>query len=370
MSVRDPHDPTPRSSEPPGQLPAVDPHAETGGTEDSNPELSAQIEALGRDEGGLREDLEKQAAFADIFGPDESPSTAMSTIGRFEVVRSLGRGGMGEVFAAHDPELDRWVAIKRIHRAETEHHIERFNREGRALARLSHPNIVQVYEVGQHEGSMFIVMELVEGQTLGAWTAGDRGRRRSGTEILQAYVQAGRGLAAAHAADLVHRDFKPENVMVGDDGRPRVLDFGLAREVGELDVTKSSELFVDEQSSPSHGSGSMPRVTRTGTVLGTPSYMAPEQHRGEPATAASDQYSFCASLYQALHGMPPFVGATRFAIYEASRGRQWSRPKGTTRIPNRQSVSTSSIRPCQWSNSTQMPWPKTNVGGSATPTGS
>ena len=298
---------------------------------DTRPELQAAIEGLASDEeDALGARLEKQEVRARLFGSVPSPQM----IGRFEVLRPLGRGGMGEVFAARDPELGRSVAIKLVSGASSEHAMERFAREGRALARLSHPNIVQVYEVGPYEGSMFIAMELVQGQTLQQWSlADDDGRPRAWKEVLGAYLDAGRGLAAAHAVGMVHRDFKPENVMMGLDGRARVLDFGLARDANDQRTQQSEDSGA--VSSASGTGASLVRVTATGVALGTPAYMAPEQHRGEQTTPASDQFSFCVAVYEALYGVRPFEGGTRVAIYTAMQDGRRAAVPGAVRLPRR-----------------------------------
>jgi tetratricopeptide (TPR) repeat protein len=220
------------------------------------------------------------------------------------ILSTLGAGGMGVVYAAYDPELDRKIALKLLHPepgagSGPSSGKRRLVREAQAMARLSHPNTIAVHDVGTHGDDVFVAMEYVDGWTLSAWV---RRTKPPWTEALAVLRQAGAGLAAAHAAGLVHRDFKPENVMVAKDGRVRVLDFGLAREVAtglqegasEKVAESSGELAVD--------------LTRTGALLGTPAYMAPEQLEGKPADARSDQFSFCVALYEALHGTRPFAG--------------------------------------------------------------
>ncbi len=249
-------------------------------------------------------------------------ATPARRMGRYGVERRLGQGGMGEVFVGHDSGLDRRVALKLIKGVAGERRRARFLREGRALARLSHPNIVQVHEVGEHENGLFIAMEWVRGQTLAAWV---RDEERSVDAIVGAYVEAGRGLAAAHAMGIVHRDFKPDNAMMGEDGRVRVLDFGLARRLGDDDVGSAS-------GTPDPTDG-VDTLTTAGSVLGTPAYMAPEQHLGRDATAASDQFSLCVSLFEALHGVRPFAGADRQAVLAAiDRG---AIEPGRRRVPRR-----------------------------------
>ena len=194
-------------------------------------------------------------------------------IGRLVILRKLGEGGMGSVYAAYDETLDRKVAVKRLHHARGDR--EAIVREARVLAQLSHPNVVQVHEIVETAAEVLLVLEFVQGVTLRAWAAQSRGWR----EVLGVFVQAGRGLAAAHAVGLVHRDFKPDNVMLGDDARVRVLDFGLAAPGREG-----------------------PRL-----VAGTPAFMAPEQLLGEPLDPRCDQFSFCLALYTCLFGQAPFV---------------------------------------------------------------
>jgi tetratricopeptide (TPR) repeat protein len=209
---------------------------------------------------------------------------------------------MGVVYTAYDPELDRKIALKLLHPtpgggSSASSGKRRLVREAQAMARLSHPNTIAVHDVGTHGDDVFVAMEYVDGWTLSAWL---RRTNASWTEALSVLRQAGAGLAAAHAAGLVHRDFKPDNVMVAKDGRVRVLDFGLARET-ELREGASEE--VSERSGPLAVD-----LTRTGALLGTPAYMAPEQLEGKPADARSDQFSFCVALYEALHGQRPFAG--------------------------------------------------------------
>ena len=236
-------------------------------------------------------------------------------IGRYIVREHLGSGGMGTVYRAYDPRLEREVAIKlvRADRTTSPAAASRMLREARALARLAHPNIVAVYDADTDGDQVFIAMELVDGVTLREWS---RDRSRTRQDLVGALAAAGRGLAAAHAAGLVHRDFKPANAMVGADDRVRVLDFGLAS-VGfsEHDGT------VDDH-------------TRSGSLPGTPRYMAPEQHRGEPATAASDQFALAVCLYEAVYGEHPFGGDTPAELAARTcTGKVRPPPPGST-VPN------------------------------------
>jgi tetratricopeptide (TPR) repeat protein len=221
-----------------------------------------------------------------------------ASIGRYIVLDELGEGGMGVVLAAYDPQLDRRVALKLLRAAPGGLDAvlrERVLFEARALARVVHPNIVAVHDAGFHDDELFLVLELVDGTTLRGWLSE---RRRASAEILEAFVQAARGLAAAHAAGVVHRDFKPDNVLRGRDGRVRVADFGLAR-VADA---------VARAADAAHAVPPSLHATRTGTLVGTPAYMAPEQHAGERVDARADQWAFCASLFEALHGVRPFGG--------------------------------------------------------------
>jgi serine/threonine protein kinase/tetratricopeptide (TPR) repeat protein len=222
------------------------------------------------------------------------------SIGRFVVTGKLGEGGMGVVYAAYDGELDREVAIKvlRTIGSDSDQARARLIREARAMARLSHPNVITIFDVVAENDRVFIAMELVRGVSLRRWVSV---RPRTWRSILESYVDAGRGLAAAHRAGIIHRDFKPDNVLVGEDGRVRVLDFGLARAAGPSQHPPVV---------PPPVSGDMPvdRITITGAVLGTPAYMAPEQWRGGSVDARTDQFAFCVALWEALFGARPFIG--------------------------------------------------------------
>jgi serine/threonine protein kinase/tetratricopeptide (TPR) repeat protein len=279
---------------------------------------------------------------------------------------------MGEVYAAHDPELDRKVAIKLLRGGGDESADARMRllREAQAIARVSHPNVVVIYDVGTFGGRVFIAMELVEGHTLRYWT---HARERTWPELLEVFAAAGRGLAAAHERALVHRDFKPDNVMIGADGQARVMDFGLVQ-LGATgreqeptsepapaapvvrtsesprrdDLQDEEDLFVTRQVGVGVGAGGGAGVptmswsgsasgplsielTRTGTSLGTPAYMAPEQFRNEPTDARTDQFSFCVALYEAIYGERPFLGATMQELSDAvCGGRLRPEPPGTS----------------------------------------
>lgn len=280
-------------------------------------------------------------------------------IGRYLVISRLGVGGMGIVFAAYDPELDRKVAIKLIKSAGgrgTDVARTRLLREAQALAKVEHPNVVAVYDVGTHEGSVFIAMEYIHGQTLRQWLADEP---REVGRIVEVFEAAARGVAAAHATGLVHRDLKPDNIMLGKDGRVRVMDFGLARAhdafhqgaptvdattVLEDDGRTEDDLAgaamerirgrlaevgkLDASAGPSGGADTLaaepddaqPRVegkdafaaalTKTGAMLGTPAYMAPEQVAGKMVDARTDVFALSVCLFEAVYRRRPFVADT------------------------------------------------------------
>jgi serine/threonine protein kinase len=272
-------------------------------------------------------EIRRLAAHAEalLFGGPPAPVR----IGRFEVRGRLGEGGLGVVYAGRDPALDRPVALKLLRRdaarsmpGEDEAERRRMLREARMMARLSHPNVVTVHEVGEHEGRVFLAMELVEGQTLRAWTAAASRTWREVADVLQ---QAGNGLAAAHAAGVVHRDFKPDNVLIGQDGRVRVTDFGLAR--SESFAAAPADVTAGESRGASTTAGDA-----THPAAGTPAYMAPEQHGGTATTAASDQFAFCVTAYEALFGSLPFDGHGR-ALAEAKTAGVRGGPPRSSPVP-------------------------------------
>ncbi len=251
-----------------------------------------------------REGCERCRNPGDATGDDVSVSSGASSavgarplmrgtrVGRYVVLEPVGSGGMGVVYAASDPKLDRKVALKLV-RADGDvpgaARQQRLLQEAQALARLSHPHVVSVYDAGSYlVDQVFLAMELVDGGTLRGWL---KQGRRSWRDIVQVFLQAGRGLAAAHAAGLVHRDFKPDNVLLGTDGRARVTDFGLAL------------LHVSAE-----GEGAAAPISGSGHAAGTPGYQAPEVLAGRPADARTDQFSFCVALYEALYGQRPFDG--------------------------------------------------------------
>jgi serine/threonine protein kinase/tetratricopeptide (TPR) repeat protein len=296
--------------------------------------------------------------------------------GRYTILERVGKGGMGEVYAAYDAKLDRRVALKLLlsERPENE---SRLSREAQAMARLSHPNVVAVFDTGVIAGRLFIAMEFVQGTTLRGW---QRAARRSVAEILRVYAEAGRGLAAAHAAGLVHRDFKPDNVLVSPQGAVKVTDFGLVRADSDdrteamepnaapagpvsgatrADTVTGREPEADPASrspSPSgesavSGSGSwiasgrVPTartsgpletpMTEDGAVMGTVGFMAPEQYVSEPVSAKTDQFSFCVALYDALYGQKPFAGKGMAEIAAAALGGRVEPPPKGHNVPAR-----------------------------------
>lgn len=247
------------------------------------------------------------------------PVVEARSIGRYLVLSEAGSGGMGRVYRAYDPKLRREVALKllKVGRANASD-AARVQREAQAMAQLSHPNVVPVYDVEHAGDSVFIAMEYVAGKTLRAWGREGHAWR----EVLDVYEAAGRGLAAAHEAGIIHRDFKPANALLGDDGRVRVMDFGLAR---GTDVDVPSQDVVPPNWSGPDSSLSEP-LTEVGMVMGTPAYMAPELVKGASADASTDQYSFCVALFEALYGSRPFRGRNLDKLRRAKEEKDIARP--------------------------------------------
>src|SRR5579859_2846002 len=232
-------------------------------------------------------------------------------LGRYVIVDKIGAGGMGVVYAAYDPQLDRKVALKLLRLDWSAGHSgeearARLLREAQVMARLQSPQVITVHDVGVWEGRDFIAMELIDGSTLGRWLADDQPPL---ADVLDALVDAGRGLHAAHAAGLVHRDFKPENVLVGKSGRVGVTDFGLARVEGTPQPAAAAQATDGVE-------------TRTGAIMGTPAYMAPEQLEGATADARSDQFSFCVTAFEAVYGQRPFAAKNLLQLIEEIRARR------------------------------------------------
>ncbi len=257
--------------------------------------------------GGAGAGQRDQPGDRDIGVPTANVLERGSEFGRYTVLGLVGGGAMSEVYAAYDPGLDRKVALKILHGrggGADARSSGRLLREAKAIARLRHPNVVVVHEAGTVADRVFLAMEYVEGQTLAAWLA-ERPRTRQ--EILDVFGAAGRGLGAAHAAGLVHRDFKPQNVMVGGDGAVRVMDFGLAREIAPPDAAVIESGAHSSEPAARSEQADLP-LTRTGELVGTPLYMAPEQFARERTDARTDQFGFCVALYRALYGVHPFAG--------------------------------------------------------------
>jgi formylglycine-generating enzyme required for sulfatase activity len=255
-------------------------------------------------------------------------------IGRYVILERVGNGAMGVVYGAYDPELDRKIALKLllgVGAGAAPLARARMMREAKAMARLAHPNVATVHDVGVFEERVFLATEFLSGGTVREWL---EAAPRTWREVVDVFIAAGRGLAAAHAAGLVHRDFKPDNVLLDKEGRARVVDFGLARNAeiaeaesksgggGTLDIVHPGggahpppkydpNLPTGVDLSPSD---KLDRLTRTGALMGTPSYMAPEAFLGEPTDERSDQFSFCVALYEALYGQRPFEGDSLVAL--------------------------------------------------------
>ncbi|MCA9711062.1 MAG: serine/threonine protein kinase, partial [Myxococcales bacterium] len=252
----------------------------------------------------------RRRVLAGLFGPDQARSRA----GRFDLRAPLGQGAFGTVWRAFDPVLQREVAVKLLDRRPGARHddaVRRFLREARAVASLCHPNIVEVFDCGELDGTPFLAMELVDGGSVDAWLR----EPRPWPEVVEVFLGAARGLAAAHRVGIVHRDFKPANILRGSDGRARVADFGLA-------VLASSA----EASTTASGSGSQDASTESSPFAGTPAFMAPEQHTGDELDARADVYAFCASLYAALEGRPPFAGDSMAALVRDKRHQRLVAP--------------------------------------------
>jgi len=246
-----------------------------------------------------------------------------AVVGRYVVLGKIGEGGMGAVYGAYDPDLDRKIALKFLHSQVTGHDSQggeqaRLLREAQAMAKLSHPNVAAVYDVGTYHGMVFIAMEFIAGLTLKQWLAK---KERAWWEIWTVLEGAGRGLAAAHRAKIIHRDFKPDNILVDDQRRARVTDFGLARPTAKPDSVDDDELA--DSSGPLHET-----LTATGTIMGTPRYMAPEQHLGKETTARTDQFAFCLVVFEAIYGERAFKGDSLGELRAAVTDGELVQPKG------------------------------------------
>ncbi|EDM77871.1 serine/threonine kinase family protein [Plesiocystis pacifica SIR-1] len=311
-----------------GADPAERPSPEIAGEARSNPESLAETLEVHGPEQTLDS---SETARADARAPALARG---ELVDRYVILDRVGAGAMGVVYAAYDPELDRRVALKLLLPAKAEgtgaaQARARLLREAQALAKLTHPNVVAVYDVGTVGERVWVAMQFVHGQTLSEWK---RATKAGWREVLALMLQAGEGLAAAHEVGLLHRDFKPDNVMVGDDGVVRVMDFGLAR--AHRDGPSATP---DEQRpavEPQLGTTRLEaQVTHAGALLGTPAYMAPEQFAGERVEAAADQFSFCVSLWQLLHGERPFAGDSVFALAIATRRGELRSPPPQVGVP-------------------------------------
>lgn len=263
---------------------------------------------------------ERTVSDASALGELRAWSPGDVLAGRYRLLSVLGSGGAGVVFEAHDAQLERRVALKLLHssRAGDSHRRERLLRESRVMARLRHPNVVTVYDVGVSEDATYIAMELIEGASARAWSSR---ALRSWREVLDVYLQAARGLLAAHDKGVIHRDFKPDNLLIDDAGRAYVTDFGLAR---------SPTGWVGQPTGV-QGAVSQASLTISGAIVGTPAYLAPEQFRGEPAGTEADVFSFCVALYEALWGQRPFVASTIEGIQAAIEEQRFAElPRGVT----------------------------------------
>lgn len=284
----------------------------------------------GADRGGIDTHADVEVTLADgESGPSQSvsPFERGETLGRYVALDTLGSGGMGIVLSAYDSKLDRRVALKLLHphtSTDPENHA-RLIREAQALAKLSHPGVVAVYDVGEIRGQVFIAMEFIDGPNLRRWS---HDAERSTAEVISVFRDAARGLIAAHDAGIVHRDFKPDNVLIDPKGRAHVTDFGLALESYEVVPSLSS-------SSQSGSRSSSSRLTETGMVMGTPAYMPVEQHAGKPTDHRSDQFSFCVSFYEALYGVRPFSGTNGTELCLSIKRAEIPPPPPGVSVPRR-----------------------------------
>jgi len=265
--------------------------------------------------------------------PQQLDALAGELVDRYQIIEQLGAGGMGVVYRARDTELSRDVALKLLRPRSGRSDVDmqkRLLREAQALAQVSHANLVAVFDLGTHRDQVFVVMELVKGKSLKHWL---RDQKRDWREVWRVFEQAGRGLVAAHAAGLVHRDFKPDNVLIGDDGSVQVVDFGLARSVGDMadDAVDSRATTLPPGAEDVLGTP----LTRTGAIMGTPAYMAPEQHQGSSVDARADQFAFAVALYEGLYGARPFRGDSLVEIVNAVTEGTIDPPPPKTAVPKR-----------------------------------
>ncbi len=295
-----------------------------------------------RADASFGEALLRERVMTSLFGGEGE----VIRLEHFTLLGRIGAGAMGELYLAHDERLGRKVALKLVRRRHDDGHADdRLLREAQTLARISHPNVVTVFEAGVVEGRVYVAMEFVRGQTLAAWlkSAAALPERQRIRAVLRRFVEAGRGLAAVHRAGLAHRDFKPDNVLVGEDERVRVVDFGLARSAGAetgqeaepvIDVDDTGRGLLGTGEAPVGESGrTLPTLTATGAVQGTPRYMAPEQWEGRRGDARSDQFSFCVALYEALWASRPFQAEDVFALSRAVTHGELQSPPRKSEVP-------------------------------------
>lgn len=245
--------------------------------------------------------------------------------GNYRIQQQVGAGAMGAVYLAVHETLGRRVALK-IHLSELPTARTRTLREAQAMARLSHPNVVTIYDVGEAQGGIVIAMEYLPGGTARDWMR----TARPWTQTVAFFMGAARGLVAAHGAGLVHRDFKPENIMIDGEGRPKVADFGIARAADEMSTDGAGSPVPGLEASP--GDAMAATLTQTGAFMGTPAYMAPEQFAGSRVDARADQFAFCVALWEALFGVRPFPGRTPVEVYMAMRERRFA-PTPSSSVP-------------------------------------
>ncbi|HEY5937803.1 MAG TPA: protein kinase, partial [Kofleriaceae bacterium] len=251
-------------------------------------------------------ELARSTIVDELVAPD--PEHEPTQIDRYRIESRLGGGGMGTVYVAYDPQLERRVAVKLVHpELAVRGGVERLLREGRALARLAHPNVVGVHDAGVANGRVYVAMELVEGETLAAWLAF---APRSWRAIAGKFVDAARGLAAAHRAGIVHRDVKPENILLDAEGRAKVADFGLAGQ--PVEPATLDDAVRDPDS----------RITRPGAVMGTPMFMSPEQRRGEEVGPATDQFALATACWKALTEPRPKLNSSELFIGQPDKARR------------------------------------------------
>jgi tetratricopeptide (TPR) repeat protein len=286
----------------------------------------------------LRREGEGATVLSELPSPEDDLPRG-TAVDRYVLLKRVGTGGMGIVYAAYDPRLDRTIAVKMV-RSDvaarmSEEVRSRMLREAQAMARLSHPNVATVYDAGTYQGRLYVAIEYLDEGSLADWLA--RGGH-TWRQVVDVFLQAGAGLAVAHQHGLVHRDFKPQNVLVAKDGRVRITDFGLVRPAGPAvqpdDLTRPAmERLAPAAAPPPDPVALDVPLTRSGALVGTPRYMAPEQLAGGEVDARADQFSFCVSLYEALYARWPFEARTIEELRRAIHERRLTRPAPARRVP-------------------------------------